>query len=148
MRARSIAQVLDASPELGRFMPLVDRLVALRAAVRDAMPRELADAAAVVALKDDVVSILADNSAAAAKLRMLEPMLVRACRKAAPQVAVVRVRVQAGMAPRRRTAGKRARLNAPGAAVLAQLAEALPPSPLRDAVARLSRKGPGDDPEP
>jgi hypothetical protein len=143
MRARSIAHVLDASPELGRFMPLVDRLVALRVAVRAAMPRELAEAAEVVALKDDVVSILADNAAIAAKLRMLEPALVRACRVAAPQVTAMRVRVRIGVPPRRTVGVKRARLDAGAAAALAQLADTLPPSPLRDAVARLSRKGPG-----
>lgn len=142
MRPRSIAAVLDSAPELERFMPLVDRLVALRAAVRDVMPRELGDCASVVAVKQDTVSILADNSAVAAKLRMFEPTLIRACQRVMPQLAAVRVRVRSTATPTGRRAPKHATLNAAPAAALAALAESLPPSPLQDAVASLSRKGP------
>jgi hypothetical protein len=141
MRPRSIAAVLHSAPELERFMPLVDRLVALRAAVRDVMPRELGDCASVVGAKQDTVSILADNSAVAAKLRMYEPALIRACRRVMPQVAAVRVRVRSTAPPAGRRAAKQAMLNAAPAAALAALAESLPPSPLQDAIASLSRKG-------
>lgn len=142
MRPRSIAAVLDRAPELERFLPQVDRLLALRAAIRDVVPRELADVVTVVGAQEHEVSILADNAAAAAKLRMLEPALVRACRAQAPQVAAVRVRVRGTQPPPTRAArAKRAKLNPGPAEALATLAETLPASPLQDAVARLSRRG-------
>lgn len=143
MRPRSIVAVLQTSPELEAVMPLVDRLVALRRALHGVIPAELADCASVVALRQDAVAILADNSAVAAKLRLLEPALVRACRRVAPQVTYVRVRVRPAATAARAVRTKRARLDAGPAAALARLADALPPSPLREAVARLSRRGPG-----
>jgi hypothetical protein len=141
MRPRSIASVLDSAAELERFMPLVDRLITLRAAVRAVMPRELAACASVVALKHDAVSLLADNAAVAAKLRMLEPTLLRACQRVVPQVTTIRVRVGAVADTAGGRREKRARLDPAPAAALAALADALPASPLQQAVASLSRKG-------
>jgi hypothetical protein len=141
MRPRSIASVLDHAAELERFMPLVDRLITLRAAVRAVMPRELADCATVVALKHDTVWLLADNAAVAAKLRVLEPTLLRALQRLVPQAAAVRVRVRTVASAGSRRREKRACLDPGPAAALAALADALPASPLREAVASLSRKG-------
>jgi hypothetical protein len=72
---------------------------------------------------------------------MLEPTLLRACQRVVPQVTTIRVRVGAVADTAGGRREKRARLDPAPAAALAALADALPASPLQQAVASLSRKG-------
>jgi hypothetical protein len=135
---QKIGDVIAGSGELGALARRSRRLSDLQQLLLEATPSELAAATRVSDLKAGVLLVLADNPAVAAKLRQLTPRLLKHVQKQHAEITGIRVAVQV----------KTHKINAehevtkrslPPEAIqdLRGLAEALAPSPLKTALARL-----------
>jgi len=132
----------------GDLQPLVAKtrdLRALAGLVNGFLSADLAAEARVANLKEGELSILAANSAAAAKLRLVAAALCRLLQERHWQVNSVSVRVQPNLArrqPRQATEpkAKSVQLSTRALKSLQELHARLAPSPAREALARLLRR--------
>jgi len=138
---RKLQDYLDAGATLGRLSHRAQRLAELESAYAEAAPDRLAEASGVSHLEAGTLFLCAENGAVAAKLRQLAPLLLSKLRKQAPECTAIRVTVQVRGWPARRPSSARRRLGEQGIVALQALAETLPPSPLKAAVARLAARG-------
>ena len=83
------------------------------------------------------LTVFADNGAVAAKLKLLSPNLLKNLHNKGLEVTSIRIEVQVQSKRRARPAAAR-ELSNQAATSLAQFAEQLPDSPLRDALRRLA----------
>lgn len=138
MPVQKIGDVIARSGGLEALARHARRLSDLQMLLIEATPSELAAATRVTDLKAGTLVVLADNPAVAAKLRQLAPRLLKHVQKQQPQITGIRVGVQV----------KTHKINAehevtkrplPPEAIkdLGELAEALPPSSLKSALAQL-----------
>ncbi|HSF22274.1 MAG TPA: DciA family protein [Burkholderiales bacterium] len=138
MPVQKIGDVIARSGGLEALARHARRLSDLQMLLLEATPSELAAATRVTDLKAGTLVVLADNPAVAAKLRQLAPRLLKHVQKQQPQITGIRVGVQV----------KTHKINAehevtkrplPPEAIkdLGELAEALPPSSLKSALAQL-----------
>lgn len=138
MPVQKIGDVIARSGGLEALARHARRLSDLQLLLLEATPSELAAATRVTDLKAGTLVVLADNPAVAAKLRQLAPRLLKHVQKQQPQITGIRVGVQV----------KTHKINAehevtkrplPPEAIkdLGELAEALPPSSLKSALAQL-----------
>jgi len=85
-------------PRHTALRPLAERaaeLIELRRLYRDNLPPGLAEASQVANFREGVVIVMADNSAAAAKLKQLTSRLTAAFQEKGWQVNAIKVQVQA-----------------------------------------------------
>ncbi|MDB5806172.1 MAG: hypothetical protein JWN73_3494 [Betaproteobacteria bacterium] len=85
-------------PRHSSLRPLAERaaeLIELRRLYRDNLPSGLAEASQVANFRDGVVIVMADNSAAAAKLKQLTSRLTAAFQEKGWQINAIKVQVQA-----------------------------------------------------
>lgn len=138
MPVQKIGDVIARSGGLEALARYARRLSDLQLLLLEATPSELAAATRVADLKAGTLVVLADNPAVAAKLRQLAPRLLKHVQKQHAEITGIRVAVQV----------KTHKINAehevtkrslPPEAIqdLRGLAEALAPSPLKTALARL-----------
>lgn len=138
MPVQKIGDVIARSGGLEALARHARRLSDLQLLLLEATPSELAAATRVTDLKAGTLVVLADNPAVAAKLRQLAPRLLKHVQKQQPQITGIRVAVQV----------KTHKINdeheftkrpLPPEAIkdLGELAEALPPSSLKSALAQL-----------
>lgn len=138
MPVQKIGDVIARSGGLEALARHARRLSDLQLLLLEATPSELAAATRVTDLKAGTLVVLADNPAVAAKLRQLAPRLLKHVQKQQPQITGIRVGVQV----------KTHKINdeheitkrpLPPEAIkdLGELAEALPPSSLKSALAQL-----------
>ena len=138
MPVQKIGDVIARSGGLEALARHARRLSDLQQLLLEATPSALAAATRVTDLKAGTLVVLADNPAVAAKLRQLAPRLLKHVQKQQPEITGIRVGVQV----------KTHKINAeheitkrplPPEAIrdLGGLAEALPPSSLKSALARL-----------
>ncbi len=141
LRLIKLDRILSAEGEL---QPLVAKTRDLRAAaglVNGFLPAELARETRVANIRDGQLTLIAANSAAAAKLKLLGPALSQLLQKRQFQVNSVWVRVQ----PNRSSASPRSvqkvvHFSTSALADLRALHERLAPSPARDALANMLRR--------
>lgn len=141
LRLIKVDRILSAESEL---QPLVAKTRDLRAAaglVHGFLPAELARETRVANIRDGQLTLIAANSAAAAKLKLLGPALSQLLQKRQFQVNSVRVRVQ----PNRSSAAPRGmqklvHFSTSALADLRALHQRLAPSPARDALAKMLRR--------
>jgi hypothetical protein len=94
--------------------------------------------ASVASIAKGRLLLLAQDPAAAAKLRHLLPSLLRAVKRAAPEVTAMDLRVQVRDYPK--SLPRKQNLITPEArAAFAALASRLPPSPLKSALGRIAK---------
>jgi len=135
---QKIGDVIARSGGLEALARHARRLSDLQVLLLEATPSELAAATRVTDLKAGTLIVLADNPAVAAKLRQLVPRLLKHVQKQQPEITGIRVGVQV----------KTHKINVehevtkpplPPEAIkdLGELADALPPSSLKSALARL-----------
>lgn len=138
MPVQKIGDVIAGSGELGALARRSRRLSDLQQLLLEATPSELAAATRVSDLKAGVLLVLADNPAVAAKLRQLTPRLLKHVQKQQPQVTGIRVGVQV-KTHKIKAEHEVTKPPLPPEAIkdLGGLAEALPPSSLKSALARL-----------
>jgi hypothetical protein len=141
VHAKTAARLLATAESAGHLIAQAEQLVQLRRIAAGVLPVEIRRSTAIANLKQGKVVIFAENSAIAAKLRLLEPALVDAFAREALQITGLQVRVQVPDGGGSAKKAKRARLQPGAAASLERLANSLPDSELSRAVARLAKRG-------
>ncbi|MFO1361100.1 MAG: DciA family protein [Burkholderiales bacterium] len=143
MHAKKIGQYLDASPGVDRLTSHAACLLALRRAMAEALPEPLRQSCAIANYKQGKVIVLAENSAAAARLRLLAPSLVELLGQRGWQITGLKIEVQPGARARTQPIEKkRVLLSSSARAALARRGAELPDSRLRHALEALARRGP------
>jgi hypothetical protein len=140
---QKIGDVIAHSGNLTALARHARRLSALQQLLLEATPSELAAASRVTDLRAGTLVVLADNAAVAAKLRQLAPRLLKHLQKLQGEVTGIRVDVQV-KTHKIKAEDEVTRHPLPAEAIkdLGDLAVALPPSPLKSALARLvARRG-------
>lgn len=99
----------------------------------------LAQASQVIGFEQQVLTLGADNSAVAAKLRQLAPHFVQLFQENGVEVTGILVKVQVAAPSAARIPDGRT-LNAAGRQQISGLVSTLPDSPLKDALQRLMKK--------
>jgi hypothetical protein len=133
-----IRSLIETTPELRDLSNEVRHLLAAEAELRGALPDALKMTASVASIAKGRLLLLAQDPAAAAKLRHLLPSLLRAVKRAAPEVTAMDLRVQVRDYPK--SLPRKQNLITPEArAAFAALASRLPPSPLKTALGRIAK---------
>jgi hypothetical protein len=135
---QKIGDVIARSGGLEAVARHARRLSDLQLLLLEATPSELAAATRVADLKAGTLVVLADNPAVAAKLRQLAPRLLKHVQKQQPQITGIRVGVQV-KTHKIKAEHEITKPALPPEAIrdLGELAEALPPSSLKSALAQL-----------
>ena len=94
MTPSRIGHLLDALTDVHALTQRARHLLALQEQVRAALPAELSASTAVASLKQGQLVLVAENGAAAAKLRHLAPQILRSLAQRDPEVTAIQVRVQ------------------------------------------------------
>lgn len=137
---RPLHRIMAADETLAGWQARHAREAALTGLVRRALPRQLGERVHASELADGAVELVTSAGAVAAAVRQRSPDLLQALVQAGWPCTSVRVRVQVRADP---AAMQRKATPLPDRAALApmvRLAHALPPGPLKTAVARLLRK--------
>lgn len=137
MHPRNLSTLLKSS--IDPLMPQARRLLELRRTLIDALPPTLARSCSIANLKQGKVVIFAENSAVAAKLRLLAPGLMERLLQTGHEITGIEVEVQ--LKSRDVTRRFEDHKLTPGAArELAALADQLPDSALKNAINSLASK--------
>jgi len=141
---QKIGDVIANQDNLRSLAQLARRLEDLQHLLFEALPPALAAASRVSNLKSGLLVISAENAAVAAKLRQLAPRLLSHLEKSGNQVTGIRVDVQVKAHKIKAEHEVTGRALPPDAIrKFSGLAERLPPSPLKSALARMARRGAG-----
>jgi hypothetical protein len=142
MHAKQVGDYLERSPGVDRLTSRAAYLLALRRVLAEALPEPLRRSCAIANYKQGKVVFLAENSAAAARLRLLAPSLIECLGQRGMQVTGLRVEVQPEVRLRTQPVEEKSLLLSSAArAALARAAAALPEGALREAVDALARRG-------
>jgi hypothetical protein len=142
--AQKIGDVVARSGDLKALARHARRLSDLQQLLIEATPSHLAAASRVVDLKAGTLVVLADNSAVAAKFRQLAPRVLKHLQIQQPEITGIRVGVQV-KTHKIKAEHDVTRSPLPPEAIqdLGELANTLPPSPLKSALLRMvARRGP------
>ena len=137
--SKRLNSYFSVSQELRQLSRKAAQLVALQRHYERLAPPSLMRASRVLQLEHQTLTLAADNSAAAAKLRQLVPELVTLFQGAGCEVTGIRVKVQVARPPITYTPIP-ALLSATARQQLIGLAGKLPDSPLKNALQRLAKK--------
>ena len=143
MHAKRIGEYLEASPGSDRLASHAAYLIALRRVLAEALPEPLRQSCAIANYKQGKVIFLADNSAAAARLRLLAPSLLQLLGQRGLDVTGMKVDVQPD--PRRSTQPveeKSLLLSSSACEALARAATSLPDGALKESIDALVRRRP------
>jgi hypothetical protein len=140
-RLTKLDRVLSAGGELQPVVAKVRDLRALAGIVHDFLSADLGRSIRVGNLKDGRLTLIADHSAAAAKLQLLAPALIRILQDRRWQVNSVSLRVQPnGRAAASPVGQKTVHLSTHALERLRELHARMRPSVARDALARMLRR--------
>jgi hypothetical protein len=140
LRLTKLDRILSTEGELQPLVAKTRDLRVLAGQVHSFLSADLARQVRVGTIRDGQLTLLAANSATAAKLKLLGPALSQFLSEQRFQVNSVSVRVQpnaarTGVSPR----GKTVQLSTQALESLRTLHERLAPSPAREALARMLR---------
>ncbi|MEA3121200.1 MAG: hypothetical protein QOH33_744 [Paraburkholderia sp.] len=144
-RPQPVAEVLGRTDAFSALRAGVEQFAALESILAKLLPDYLATSVEPGLIKDGALTLFAAHSALAARLRHLEPRLVADMQQRGWNVRTlsVKVRPRTAAQPQR---PKEACMTPTGAQALRTLSEALPPSQLRTALARMAaRHGTGSE---
>jgi hypothetical protein len=147
-RLTRLDRVLSADGELQPVVAKVRDLRALAGIVNGFLSADLARCIRLGNLKDGRLTLIAEHSAAAAKLQLLAPALIRILQDRRWQVNSVSLRVQPnGSAAASQQRQKTVHLSTHALDRLRELHARMRPSPARDALAKMLRRhgGAGND---
>ena len=137
MPYRSVRAFLEAG--IDTLMPQAQRLLELRTILSGALPPNLRRSCAIANYLQGKVVIFAENSAVAAKLKLLEPNLRANLMRHSIQVTGITIRVQPKQPPE--IIANRAPVRSESAArCLLALADQLPDSKLKTALSELAAR--------
>ena len=145
MHSKKIRAYLDSVAGIAALLPQAERLIELRRIFAKLAPQQLLRSSSIVNYKQGKVVIFAENSAVAAKLKLLSPQLVDGFTNQGVEATGIRVEVQPLESPQPVPRTKQARLTAGGADHLRTLAERLPDSSLKQAVTYMALRQAADD---
>jgi hypothetical protein len=134
---------LDRAEDIGGLMPKARQLLLLRRAIQKLLPEGLSRSCTVANARQGRIVMFAENSVAAAKLKLLVPALRNQLLQAGQEVTSVVVEVQPPSGPRAQAPDK-PKLSPAAAEALSALARRLPESRLSrvlDDLASRSRDG-------
>jgi hypothetical protein len=141
MPARPLSFYLNTSDRLRSLTQEAQRNAELNQILLKCAPAELTQACRVKQLRDGTLTLLAENSAIAAKLKQLAARLLATYRKQRNEVTSIRIEVQvretAGVRPEKRPDK---RLSADAIENLENLAKTLEDSPLKQALTRMAAR--------
>ena len=140
--SKRLNSYFSVSQELRQLSRKAEQLVALQRHYERLAPPSLMRASRVLQLERQTLTLAADNSAIAAKLRQLAPELANLLQSAGCEVTGIQVKVQVARPPIIYTPTP-ALLSVTGRQRLTDLADKLPDSPLKNALQRLARKNNG-----
>lgn len=141
MHAKNLRAYLDSAAGIAGLLPQAERLIELRHIYGKLVPQQLLRSSSIVNYRQQTVVIFAENSAIAAKLRLLTPRLINDFSKFGVEVTGIRLEVQPQQSPPKEIISKRAKLSRAGAQSLQALAGQLPDSKLKRALAGMSSRG-------
>lgn len=142
MHAKRVSQYLDTSPGVERLTSHAACLLALRRLIAEALPEPLRRSSTIANYKQRKVIVLAENGAAAARLRLLAPSLVELLGHRGWQVTGLKVEVQPdAWRHTQPIEEKRLLLSSSARDALSRTVAGLPESRLRRAVESLARRG-------
>ncbi|HWX13221.1 MAG TPA: DciA family protein [Trinickia sp.] len=138
-RPQPVAEVLGRTDAFAALRAGVEQIAALERVLAQLLPDYLATSVEPGFIKDGALTLFAAHSALAARLRHLEPRLVADMQQRGWNVRAlsVKVRPRTAAQPQR---PKEACMTPTGAQALRALSEALPPSQLRTALARMAAR--------
>jgi hypothetical protein len=140
MHAKKIGDYLDFGDGIGRLMPQVTQLLTVRQGLMSALPDNLRRSCQIANVKQGKVVIFAENTAVAAKVRLLVPGLLAGLNVQGTYVTGITVEVQP-VAPGRGTAKAKSAVLSPAAGkALDRLAVELPDGRLGSAIRSLARR--------
>lgn len=140
MHSKDLRAYLNSAAGIAALLPQAERLIELRHIYSELVPQQLLRLSSIVNYKQEKVVIFAENNAIAAKLRLLSPRLLKGFSKCEVQVTGIRLEVQPRLEPRKEPRPKQARLSPAAAESLQALAERLPDSRLRKALAEMAAR--------
>lgn len=140
MRLTKIDRILSADGDLQPVVAKMRDLRALADVVGGFFSAELARQVRVGNFKDGKLSLIATHSAAAAKIRLLAPALIRFLLDRRWQVNSVSLRVQPTTVRSGTPEGKRVQFSTHALEALHSLYREMSASPARDALGRLLRR--------
>jgi hypothetical protein len=130
--------LLSGSGGIPALMPQARRLLELRQLLASLLPEPLARTCTVANYKHGKLVVFAENSAVAAKLKLLSPTIRDRLSNRGVQVTEMDISVQAPDTAQEKPE-KKARLSGSAVSTLAELASQLPDSPLKQSIALLIR---------
>lgn len=148
MHFKNLRAYLDSATGIAGLLPQAERLIELRRMYSKLVPQQLLRSSSIVNYKQQKVVIFAENNAIAAKLRLLSPRLVNDFSKCGVEVTGIRIEVQPREKPQETATPKQARLSRAGTESLDALAQRLPDSRLRQALAEMAAHGRSDQATP
>ena len=140
MRPQPLNRILSAEGELQPLLAKAQELRALSGLVHSFLSADLVGEARVANFKDSQLLLVAANSAAAAKLKLLAPALCRFLNQRRWQVSSVSVRVQPKESHAVSTGWRSVEFSTPAVDALRELHASMRPCPARDALGRLLRR--------
>jgi len=140
MHSKNIRAYLDSVAGIAALLPQAERLIELRRIYQDLVPQQLLRSSSIVNYRQQSVVIFAENSAVAAKLKLLSPRLLSGFSKRGVQVTGIRLEVQPRENPPKEPTTKQAKLSQAGAGYLKALAMRLPNSKLKQAVSCMAEQ--------
>ena len=140
MRPRKLDRILSAESELQPLLTKAHELRVLSGLVHCFLSVDVSAEARVLNFKDSQLLLAAPNSAAAAKLKLLAPALVRFLVERRWQVNSVSIRVQPTMARPGAVARQAVQFSTFALQALRTLHGEMRPSPAREALGRLLRR--------
>ncbi|MDD5180086.1 MAG: DciA family protein [Gallionellaceae bacterium] len=136
--SKHLNDYFNASQELRQLSLKAKQLIALQRHYERLAPPSLVRASRVLQFERQTLTLAADNSAVAAKLRQIAPDLVQLFQDSTCEVTGILVRVQVTLACSRHAPAP-VLLSATGRARLIELAAILPDSPLKSVLQRLAQ---------
>ncbi|GJH09046.1 DUF721 domain-containing protein [Caballeronia novacaledonica] len=138
-KPQAVADVLDRTDAFRALRAGVEQVAALQRDLSSLLPDYLASNVEPGFIKDGVLALFAAHNALAARLRHLEPRLLSDLQQRGWAVNALKIRVRP-QSMKEPVPPKQARMSAAGASALQELAEALEPSPLQEALARMASR--------
>lgn len=126
------------SDGISSLLPQAHRLLELRRILAQALPENLRRSSSIANYKQGKVVIFAENSAVAAKLKLLAPTLTSVLVKSGFEVTAMQVEVQPKEPPAA-LRDKHAQLSDKAAAELTELSKQLPDSQLKTSILSLAK---------
>jgi len=140
MSDKRVGLLLDNLPELQLLKPALRLLADLQSALAELLPAQLNASTSASMVKAGELVLVADNSAVAAKLKQMAPRLVASLRQRGYDITGIRLQVQVrtrdNPLPHKQISLTPAARNA-----IESLSDQIKPSPLKDALRSLGRRG-------